>query len=219
VCFDDGRLSALLQGKPPLDDFGWAASEYPIVDLIPEARDGRHMTVADLRQCREIAGWEIGLHSQTLRDHDAGFDRLSPDEIKRNLRADRAWVRQNNLGDGDGFAWPLGAFSSASQDAVSSMCAYARLNTTTSLETWPPENVMKIRSAANTDSVAKMKSMVDETSASASWLCLTFHDITPDGAGAEACSTAAYKAVLNYIARRKLSVLPVIDVLRKGGSR
>jgi hypothetical protein len=97
------------------------------------------------------------------------------------------------------------------------MCTYARLNTTQSLETWPPENVMRIRSAANTDSVAKMKSMVDETSASASWLCLTFHDLTPDGAGPQACSTAVYKAVLKYIAKRNLTVLPIIDVLRKGG--
>jgi len=216
ICFDDGLLSPFRNAKPKLDQYGWAASEYPIVDRIASSDDGSHLTIAQLRECQEVSGWEIGLHSMTLADHDAGFDTLTLGEIRANLMADRRWLQQNDLGYGEGFAWPLGAFSLSAMKSAAPLCSYGRLNTTRTLETWPPADTMRIRSAANTDSAGRMISMVDETKASRSWLCLTFHEITPDGSGLHACRTETFNKVMDYIAAQRLEVLPMIEVLKKG---
>ncbi|MDF2144476.1 polysaccharide deacetylase family protein [Knoellia sp. p5-6-4] len=219
ICFDDGRLSPFLNARPALDDYGWAASLYPIVDRVAETPGGTYMTTSQLRQCRDISGWEVGVHSYTRRDHDAGFDALTPAQIRSNISAARRWVQNNHLGLGAGLAWPLGAFSTAAADAAETLCSYGRLNTTASLETWPPQNLMRIRSAANSESFTKVRQMIDQTTDSRGWLCLTFHEITPRGTESLSCSVRTFRRIVDYVADKELAVLPVIDVLREGAQR
>lgn len=215
VCFDDGRLSPFQNAKPKLDTLGWPASAFPIRDKIVGDGTSTYMSIAQLKQCREISGWEIGCHADTGMSHDAGFDTMTAAQVEADILANRQWIYDNGLGRGEGFAWPQGIFTKAAEDAAARLVAYGRLNTTWSLETWPAQNLMRIRSAANTTSQSVMQTLVDQTKQEAGWLCLTFHEITSTGTEPLSCSTAIFNAVMDYIKTQGLAVMPMIDVLRQ----
>lgn len=218
VCFDDGRLTPYQNAKPKLDALGWSATAFPIRDKMGGNGTANYMSIDQLRQCRDYSGWEIGIHADTGAAHDLGFDSMTPAQVEAELLASRQWVYDNGLGRGEGFAWPQGLFTKEVEDAAAKLCAYGRLNTTWSLETWPPENMMRIRSAANTTSEAIMKGMVDQTKQAAGWLCFTFHEVTPTGAEQLSVSTTIFNNVMDYIAAQGLAVMPMIEVLRRGSS-
>lgn len=216
ICFDDGRRSPYLYAKPKLDGLGWAASAFPIIERVAETGNNSYLNATELRQCREYSGWEIGVHANLASEHNAGFDTLTTDAVEQSILASRQWLYDNDLGLGEGFAWPLGAFNKSVEAAARRLCAYGRLNTSWSLETWPPENHMRIRSALNTTEYSKVRMMVDQTRVAGGWLCLTFHEVTPTGTESMAISASTFGQMLDYISDQGLAVLPMIDVIRSG---
>ncbi|TQJ49871.1 polysaccharide deacetylase [Phycicoccus sp. SLBN-51] len=218
ICFDDGRRSPYLYAKPKLDALGWSASAFPIIDRVSGTTSSSYLNATELRQCREYSGWEIGVHANLASEHNAGFDTLTSDEVEQSILASRQWFYDNDLGPGEGFAWPLGAFNKTVEAAARRLCAYGRLNTSWSLETWPPGNPMRIRSALNTTEYSKVRTMIDQTRAAGGWLCLTFHEVTPTGTESMAVSVSTFGQVLEYISDQGLAVLPMLDVIRSGST-
>jgi hypothetical protein len=216
ICFDDGRASPFVNAKPKLDALGWAATAYPIVDKVGV---GSYVTVAQLQQTYYYSGWEIGVHASTGARHDAGLDALTPQQLEEEIALCQSWLAANNLGHGEGIAWPLGQSTKLHEDVAGRLCCYGRGNVTSTRETWPPPLPMRIRSVAvsNTSSLSLIQGYVNEAKASKSWLCLTFHEITTPGTSAFEWPTANFNSLMDYIKAQGCAVLPVGDVIRNAG--
>jgi polysaccharide deacetylase len=217
-CFDDGRATAFNNAKPIMDALGMRASIYPIIDRIATVAGGEYCTLAQLQQWRNYSGAEVGVHSAVGVDHDAGFDTLTPTHVETvDMLPDREYLYQNGLGNGEGFAWPLGTYTAPVLAAAAKLTAYGRLNTTSAHEeTWPPEDPMRIRSYAvgPTSTLATAKSFMDNAKAGGGWACYTFHEITPLGTGTLEWSISNFQALANYAVSIGQPVLPILDVMK-----
>jgi hypothetical protein len=217
ICFDDGRVSPFVNAKTKLDELGWAASVYPIIDKVGTSS---YVTIAQLQQASYYSGWEIGVHASTGPRHDAGLDALTAQQLEEEVALCQGWLAANNLGHGEGIAWPLGQSTKFHEDIAARFLSYGRGNVTASRETWPPPLSMRIRSVAvsNTSSLSLVQNYVNEAAASRSWLCLTFHEITTSGTAVLEWPTANFTSLMAYIKARGCTVLPVGDVVRNAGT-
>lgn len=222
LCFDDGLASQYTIIKPMLDKYLFPATFYPIVDIVGS---GGYMTLAQMQDMHRNSGHEFGVHSNKIADHNAGFLSVASASgtpaVVANVAANKQWLFDNGLGRGlDGFAWPLGFFSTALERELQKVFAYQRTITNTNtmvLESLPPTYPSRLRSlapsSATTGSV--LTGWVDQAYAQKGWLIVTMHDTVASGAsGNTQMNSATVQTLVDYLWTKGIPVRTVSDVLR-----
>ena len=213
--FDDCYGSHFTAARPALDKYGYAGTEFVIIDRIDTAG---FMTMAQLRHLHDRSGWEIAAHATTLARHDAGFPALATADLDHELRDLRGWLDDNGFRGSQHLAYPLGAFTTAMIDTVRKYFASARTTSRQTREVPRPAMPLRTRTVnvTNTDSVASLKAMVDQAYAHGGWLQFCFHQLVNTATTATHYLTTDFQQVVDYCATKGIPVRTVGEVLAAG---
>lgn len=235
ITFDDSNSSANL-ARPKMETLGFRGTQYTIADAIGTA--GK-LTLAELRSLQNMSGWEIAGHSYASSAHTARYPTLTAQQVDDDARNLRAWLVSNGF-TGDSFAYPGGQYELTSDgvpvdDLVARYFGSARsilsnvnVSTHSAIDAIPAAMPYRLRGMSSVSSLSVGSNnpttltgtggMLDKIANSGGWLSLVFHQIT---AGAPTdpvqCSQTDFNTVMDAIAARGIPVLPVSDVIRRGG--
>lgn len=214
--FDDGWASIYTQGKTKLDEYGFPATHYTIADRIGEAG---YMTLAELTALQD-GGWEIAAHAYTVANHNAGFATLTATQVAAEALGIKEWLFDNGFAGGQHFSYPLSSFSTANETALEPYFVTARLASSQPRETFPPENLLRIRAYTVTESTttATIQAEIDRAIANSNWLILLFHKIVESPASGSRIeySIEKFGTVVDYVDASGVPVRTVGDVYRTG---
>lgn len=106
--FDDGYVSQLL-AEQMLDQYGWAATAYPIIEQLNTSGG---VTTADLIRMQD-KGWDVGTHAYTGAMHNAtgGATGVSQAVLEADLDAQIAWLQSNGFHAPEHWAYPQGYYN------------------------------------------------------------------------------------------------------------
>jgi peptidoglycan/xylan/chitin deacetylase (PgdA/CDA1 family) len=229
VTFDDSWDTQYTEGKKKMDQYGFPATEYVIVDQIGAAN---HMTLAQLKSLQDHSGWQIGAHAWTQVNHDLNYDdSLTAAQIEADFRQMRKWLKLNGFRGYDDFAWPGGSFNNASLDAatrhfrsaraISARVATSNPTGTMGRDTIPPYNLNMLRAIslrgpthATPDTPTIIQGWVDNAYANGQWLNLVFHEIKATPASTFQYSITDFATVIDYLNTKGIPVMTVDEVLR-----
>lgn len=217
--FDDGYASHSTVAAPYLAKYGWSGTAYPIVDRIDSGTNGGTtpwMTTPQVQALQNTYGWTVGVHANTQVNHDAGLTTLSSAAQAAELAAARVWLSANGLRGLDYMAYPRGMFNDTLIGNVSRVCVSARTTYRRWRESWPPGEPYKIRavSVLATDTLASLKTEIDNAAAGRYWLILTFHDLVTSGATVNQWLQSDFQALVDYAATAQVYVRNVEQVMQ-----
>lgn len=214
LTFDDSYAEHFTIARPKLDQYGYAGTLFPIVDLLDTT--GR-LTTAQVRALRDLGGWEIGGHASTSAAHTTGLPGMTSTQRQAELRAVKAWMRANGS-QSDTFAYPQGAYDAGSVTDVRSYFQAARTSfgeETRLATSVPPADPFHILSQNPSGrSLATLTAAVDKAYANGGWYVATFHGITTGGGGSNETATATFNSFIDYLSTKGIPVRTVGEVLR-----
>jgi peptidoglycan/xylan/chitin deacetylase (PgdA/CDA1 family) len=216
--FDDGWASPVTGARPELDRYAMPATLFPIADALDDAEHG-YLTVDQLRGLAR-GGWEVGLHSATMDEHNAGFDAIGPDATVRNLDAERAFLAARGI-TAEGFAWPLGYSTPPLVAAARTRVRYIRTTTNqTPYETIPPADVMRLRAAepADTTPVESLEKLVDDARRHGGWVIFVFHRIVERPVEVVDYAQADFARLVRHVHDAGVPVRTLADVVAGAGA-
>lgn len=208
---DDSYLSQFTQLKTALDQYGWGATAYTIVDRIGLAG---FMNLEHLRELEQVHGWEVGGHSYTMANHAIGYGNMSAVDVEADVKALKSWLTDKGFIGAEHMAYPLGSYSIESQAIIGKYFATGRTITSRLAETIRPSDRMRLRSISlsNTTLLSTAKAFVDRVSSQRGWGIITFHDIVTTPTLGTHWSIADTFSLIDYIATKNVSVVNVGDV-------
>lgn len=208
---DDSYLSQFTQLKTALDQYGWGATAYTIVDRIGLAG---FMNLDHLRELEQVHGWEVGGHSYTMANHAIGYGNMSIVDVETDIKSLKSWLIDNGFIGAEHMAYPLGSYSVASQSVIGKYFATGRTITSRLAETIRPSDRMRLRSMSlsNTTLLSTAKAFVDRIASQRGWGIITFHEIVSTPTLGTHWSIADTFALVDYIATKDVSVVNVGDV-------
>jgi len=233
VTFDDGLESVSTRAWPTMRALGLRGTEYPIVELV--GRSGR-VTFEDLRR-RYLAGWEIGGHSYSATAHLRRYTGLTAAQALGDMRANIAWLERHFPADAYTMAYPNGEFTettdgasieditlTAGYTAARSTLANPGVTTHLQIESLNPPILTRLYCASgvwggavgqqNPANLMAAGGMLDRLEQLGGWLILAFHRIVDDTPSESTeISRADFDALMENLASRMITVLPVRDVL------
>jgi peptidoglycan/xylan/chitin deacetylase (PgdA/CDA1 family) len=214
LTFDDGYAAQYTVAKSYMDKYGYAGTEFPIIDLIGTAN---HLTLAQMKTMQQASGWDIGLHSWTAADHDiaGGFTALTTAQITRNIGRMREYLLNNGFYNPGAFAYPQGLWDLNTEAALLPTVGSARTVNPLYVETWPPSNRMRLRTKpmADTTTLANITALIDQIKANKEWLILTFHDIVASGPTSTGTTITIFQGIIDYLNTQGVAVRTVADVM------
>ena len=216
IGFDDNFISQSSVAKRIMDQKGFSATCYSIVDLVGQA--GRQ-TLDDLRRAEEYSGWEVAGHAWTVASHNAGFNTLSPEVLEDELALTKGWLLDNNFKGRDLFAYPLGNFNASVVDATARYYSFGRTVNNRQQETLPPGAAYTCRAQSSTNTVpaSTVTAAIDKAIAQGTWINLLYHDIvaSPGAAGASVQVTeATFQTAMDYLQTSGIPVRTTSQILR-----
>lgn len=217
ITFDDTLVTQRTVAAPLLDRYGFAASAMTIADQV--GADADHLSLAQLRELRELHGWEVAGHAYTATNHNAGFSSLSESALDNELRALKTWLCAYGFGSYDYLAYPRGEFSPLIERYVGKYFSAARTIAAVPMQMLPSVNPYRLRSktVANTTDTSQLTGLVDAAYANKGWLLLTFHSVVATADKSTEYSTANFTTVVDYIASKGIPVRTVGEVLSSVG--
>lgn len=237
VCFtyDDSYRSQYSVAQAHLARYGFTGTAYTITSNVEAADlgDARYLTTPMLQDLR-AAGWEIGLHTETITDHRRAFaagrnavtgirygtDPLSPAELAADVARNLAWLTTNGLvGDFVGHCYPQGRFDAAVQRQLARQVAYARAMTgdTSGMETVPPADPYAIRSYTlnNRSALPTLYAIIDGVAAYGGMAVFCAHDLVTAPGGPTQCAIDIHESLVDHVATKQgLKVMPLGTVMR-----
>jgi len=234
ICFDDSSDTVTTRAYPTMAPLGFRGSEYVIVESVGTAD---HVTLADLLT-RYRQGWEVGAHSYTSASHTASYIGLTAAQVSADMASNKSWLDANFPHFyGQTSSYPKGEFFNTTDavavESLAVAAGYRASRTTLSnpgstthlqIESFMPPIMTRLYAASGISSLSSGQNvpanliaaggMLDKLESNGGWLLLVFHVIT---AGAPAttteCSSADFDSIMNSLAARNITVLPVRDVL------
>jgi peptidoglycan/xylan/chitin deacetylase (PgdA/CDA1 family) len=236
ITFDDGYDSTIELAYPRMKSLGFLGTVYPSFDEVGETN---HATLVELRG---LAGWEVGGHHSTaFTAVDADAARTTLADVKawldENFQPNRGYPRGHSL------AYPLGRYEDTT-DAVSietlaveagfgngrTILAEVGVSTHAQINALPPALPYRLYgmssisdqaasgSPARTDRLIGVGGVLDKVAENGGWLILVFHEVvTGSAASALECTEEDFNSIMQAIAARDLTVLPVHRVLELAG--
>lgn len=209
--FDDGYADHYTEGKY-LDKYGYAGTEYPIIDVLGTTG---YMTLAQLKALQNDSGWEIGLHAYTSTNHNisGGFKSLTSGERVKEVLQSREWLMGNGFPNPGSFAYPQGEFDAATITDLAPWVDSARTTKGQRNETFPPSNRMVLHQLAMDTGVsaATVTARMDLAKANKEWLILLIHQIRTSPTNGT--TPTIFQTVVDYAASQGLAQRTVGEVL------
>lgn len=212
--FDDGYASSLTLAAPKLDEYGFPADLYLILDRIGMAGQ---LTVSDIQKLVKYHRWGVGAHSATVANHNLGFPAMTLADVEADLRESRRWLMANGFGAPDYLALPLSQTNAAVQQLITKYYSTARGQSATRRGVLPPENPMFRNAVIVSDGVttiAALKDHVDKAYANGLWLEFIIHEVTSGVATGNQTSMTIINELVDYIATKGIPVDTVHQVMR-----
>jgi peptidoglycan/xylan/chitin deacetylase (PgdA/CDA1 family) len=222
ITFDDGYISQYTIAKHVLADYGYQATFLPIVDRL--GASGSFMSIGQLQNLERFYQHEVGVHANTLTNHD-GYGSLTSIQAEADMRAAFEYHAANGIGR-DNFAYPGGHFTPF-DIAAAKLFTCGRTTGPTGFEirheSLAPQNRLRLKSISRVGGVGGVPvsdftdtdGYLDQCADEKTWLIITLHNITA-GAAASAydCSQSDLSALLAGIESRGLTVATLGQVMR-----
>lgn len=211
--FDDCYVSHFTEGRKKLDQYGFAATEFAIADVV--GASGTYLSLAQLNGLRDNSGWEIAGHCYSADNHTTRLTNLSASELDDDLYQMRNWLAENGFGESDHFAYPGGAWNTTVEAATRKYFSSARLTAIAQLPTVGPARPHRIPSRAVTSatSTASLQTAIDRAYANKNWLILPFHKIVTTTSGSDDYSIANFGTIVDYVATKGIAVRTMGEVM------
>jgi peptidoglycan/xylan/chitin deacetylase (PgdA/CDA1 family) len=216
LTFDDAWSSVYTMARPVMDRYHYAGTAYVTTSFVGT---DKHMTVGQLLKLQDIHGWDIASHTVTHPD----VSKVQPLEIVRELRNSKVWLMNHGFRRGaEHLSFPFGGFDN---EEVARQVRYlyrsARL-IDGPMETLPVADPKRLRVflVINTTRVDEVVAKIDEALRNRDWLILVFHRIEPAGAPLQfdtQYSQTAFQQIIDALARKNATVLPVSQVIHESG--
>lgn len=213
LAFDDGAASQYTRAAPRMDLYGYPGTLYLIADKVGMSN---YLTLAQVKELKNLHGWEIASHAYTTANHDARLPNLSDAELVSEFRNMKRYIVENGLGTGDHLAYPGGQFDADVEAIARRFFASCRMTHNTPRQTWPPRYLTRLRGLSITSgtSTATIQAEIDAAYANQTWLILIFHDVVASGAtGDTQYNAASFNTVIDYLNTKGIPVKTVGDVL------
>lgn len=212
LTFDDGLLAHYTQAKMYMDKYGFQGTCYPIIDSIGVSN---HMSLAQLKALQTVSGWDVGLHSYTQADHDAGFTTLTAAALTQNIRRMREYLLANGIYSPAHLAYPLGDWNLSTEATLAPLVTSARTTNPKYYETWPPPNRMRLTTVpmSNTKTFANIQTDITNVKANKEWLILTFHDIVASAPASTGTTITIFQQIVDELNTQGVAVRTVHDVM------
>jgi peptidoglycan/xylan/chitin deacetylase (PgdA/CDA1 family) len=171
VTFDDGWQNQFTNGLPVMQKYGLHATYYIISGSINDTPD--YMTVAEIQSLKN-AGMEIGSHTVTHPD----LTTLSSTQLTNELKNSQTTLVSDFGGPITDFAYPYGAYTSATQAAAAQYYQTQR-SVESGYNTADLTNLqdLKVQNVFNTTTPAQVQAWINQAAADRSWLILVYHVI------------------------------------------
>lgn len=204
ITFDDGHVSQFTEAKTVLDKYGYKATNFVIPDYIglPNYNSQNQIDIESQQ------GWDISGHHQT------SLSTLTEEEIHNRLISVRQYLDVYGYKGSDLFAYPNGSENPTINKIVDRYFSIGR-----TIVDYPQAiNYMdnkriNSRIVHNYDTVATVKSWVDQALAGNEWLILCFHKIIAPADDDIEYTPSDFTEVIDYIATKNVPVLPMSDAL------
>ncbi|MFI1769209.1 polysaccharide deacetylase family protein [Streptomyces sp. NPDC020800] len=129
VTFDDSHSSVHDLARPLLDRHGFPGTIYNIADAIG---GGGSLTLDKMRSLQDHSGWEMGGHAYATSAHNAGYSKLSAQQVDDDFRRLREWLVSNGFTN-EHFAYPHGAFGKTTDGVPVDLIASRHFTTARSI--------------------------------------------------------------------------------------
>jgi len=212
--FDDGFASTTNEAASYMDPKHMRGTCFIIDDVLGT---GVYMTTSQVQALESTYGWEIGLHSHTAADHNAGggLTSLTEAQLRANMAANRANLLSLGIKDPVSMAWPQGLTNVATGNVMKDIVSgVARTTKGAHTNTFPPYDRVRAYSRAvdASDSSSTINTIIDNAVTNKDWLILLFHDIVSSGATGNQCNRSTFRAIVDHAETAGIAVLPVKEV-------
>ena len=232
IVFDDCWTSQYTEGKKKLDQYGFPATLYAILDAFGTAG---YMTVAQAQELRDLHQWEVGSHAGTGTVHNARFPNVSAAALETDLLKLRQGLYLNGFKAGEHMAYPGGEYDATTLALMKKYFSSGRTiyhsNATgvASAETMPPADWMRIRAWSlngqnASDLSTPVNAAIDHCAAGKEWLILVLHKLVGTApAAATEYPISDFGTIVDKLAATSgIDVMSVGDAIRSlsegGGS-
>lgn len=217
--FDDSFTSHRTFAAPYLAKYGWAGTAYTICDALNGSGiaggSGYGMTLAQLRELRDVYGWELAAHAYTVTNHTTSYPSLSASVLSAEVGQMVNWLQQNGVLTSSHFAYPLGKQSAATDAVVSRYFSTGRTLMALPLEMQQPGSPMRTRAIqVATGGVSTTEAAIDKAYTNGNWLQLVFHDFVTSGATGNQTLQSEFQTIVDYCSSKGIAVAPASDVWR-----
>ena len=207
LTFDDSYASIYDNAFPVLEKHGFAGTLYTIPDAIGTAN---YITEAQQDELH-AAGWDISGHHQTNLGSMTSADRLTA------LEGVSSYLRGKGYRGAENFAYPNGfATSEVVEDVRKHFATGRTINWMHQPKNYINEMKINAISVSNLSSPSMVLGMVDEAIEAGHWLIITFHEIKATASTEIEYSTANLTTIVEGLATRGVSVLPLTQAIKKG---
>jgi len=202
--FDDGYASAASIVAPALEARGMRGSFYVPSEWI--GAEGR-LAAADLHAL-VAAGHEIASHGASHRPLPEVPARELRDEIDGSLR------QLAPFGASGGLAYPFGEFDEVVESYARSRARYLRTSLQGPNDATADRARIRIHPVTAESTTGSLLAAVDDAERTSTWLVLLFHDLgEPSGGDPYSTDRGQFETVLDHVASRGITVLPVVEAL------
>lgn len=209
--FDDSFKSTYDVGLAKLSQYGYKATVYPIIDRLSQSG---FLSLDQLKQLRDLYGWEIGAHAVTTASHRS-VTAISASELEAELLALRSWQDANGI-QSDSFAYPVGNYNGDAISIIQKYFSSARSNYAqmTTPDTMQPYRLgALVLGKATNGTLARAKAKIDFVAAHGAWLPLVIHDLVPSGGTTNDWTITDFNELVDYIATKHMNVATVGEVI------
>jgi peptidoglycan/xylan/chitin deacetylase (PgdA/CDA1 family) len=207
---DDSFGSQWTELRPRLDEYGWRATLYPIIDQIGAPGN---LTMDQVLSLHYDYGWEIGGHATTGVKHGQGLVAMTQSERLAELEAIRAWNDSHGF-PSTSFAYPLGSRSLAVEKDVAKFFSTGRSALFSHIEPQHPANPYKLQSVNAGSQNSQIATAMTRIASGKGWGSICLHKIVSSGGSGNDITPAQLTTLLSNVASSGVTVLPMGDVLR-----
>jgi hypothetical protein len=213
VMFNDAKWTFPTYAKPKMDSVRMVGTMSVIADVI----DSQFFMSKKQLQVAQDTGFDICAHSNTLANHNLGYENLSDAQAEAELAGVKSWLLDNNFNAADYFVWPKGSFSASQLTLAKKYYSVIRTTASGQIETSPPADWTRLRcmTVIQGTTTAQIQAALTKAISAKQWLILLFHDIHPAPPGGDDFyySQANFNAAIDAIVTSGISVKTLSAVI------
>jgi len=207
IVFDDGWDSQYNEARKKMDAHGFPGTAYIISDAVGTTN---YMTLQNLRDLQDKAGWDISAHHQT------NLSTLDATQAEQAVISVKNYLLKNGFYKGaNDFAFPQGGYNEIIIMPIMRKYFRSARGISHYSETYPPSDYHKLRVFLVTNIITPeaIATAVDKARINKEWLILVFHKIVTTPTVSTEYSITDFNSVIDDIKSDGILVRTVSDAL------